>query len=157
MITFFIIWLSFLLAIGFIGIILIQKRVEKKEMEILNKFIKLLKFDLTNSRDYKILVINYQSNYFKKLDDYLTVNECRYTILLNSPNWLFKTKKEKWINHDVIQMKEENLLFNRNYELLIYNTEKEKITKYTNAFIGLQCTEELGNKHLKLKGKKAWI
>ncbi len=143
MIDFFILLLILILLLGYACTVYINKRIHAKDLKNLNNFFLNLDIKFDKKQGYKILLINYDSIDFKKLDEFLCTTEMKCYIFLNSPIWLFKTRKEKWLNHYVIHTKKTDFLYDDKYELIVFDSKKCKLSKYSNTIAILECIESL--------------
>ncbi|MFF2176634.1 hypothetical protein ACFVT8_09280 [Lysinibacillus sp. NPDC058147] len=157
MIALSILLLILILLFGLSCTVYIKKKAHANDLKVLKNFFSNLDLKLDKTLEYKILLINYDSIDFKKLDEFLCTTEMKCHIFLNSPTWLFNTRKEKWLNHYVVHTKKTDFLYDNNYELILYDSAKGKLIKHSNALAILQCIEALEDKNFNVKGKKAWI
>lgn len=137
------------------GVYSINKKIHSNDIKILKNFLKNNNLKIDDSNEIKLVFINYESSDFKRMDDFLSSSEVKFHVSLNSPTWLFKTKIEKWKNHNLIHTEE--ILFEHMYELIIYDPMNSSFSKHSNFLNTLECMEALAVNNENLKGKKVWI
>lgn len=155
MIDKFIIFLILLLSLSLIGVYYINKKIYSNDIKILKNFLLKNNLKIDDSNEFKLVFINYESPDFKRMDDFLSSTEVKFHVFLNSPTWLFKTKIEKWKNHNINQAKE--FLFEQKYELVIYDPINNSILKHSNLLSTFECMEALDVNNKNWKGKKTWV
>ncbi|EON73763.1 hypothetical protein [Lysinibacillus sphaericus] len=154
-IIFLILSLILFLLSSLIGVYYINKKIYSNDIKILKNFLLKNNLKIDDSNEFKLVFINYESPDFKRMDDFLSSTEVKLHVFLNAPTWLYKTKIEKWKNHNLNQTKE--FLFEHKYELVIFDPINNSLSKHSNLLNTFECMEALDVNNKNWKGKKAWV